>query len=1356
VSPSRVVAVLAAIALSLGVLPALAGPAAPAAGLDPDGGEKIRPKLERRLDAHGAADFWVRFDERPDLSRAEGLDDWSARGAAVVKALRDAANASQADVRARLDTDGVDYESFWATNAIYVPDGSADLAAELASEPSVAGLYPTRTYEVPELSPEQREQAAETVEWGIRNIKADQVWQQYDDTGAGIVVANIDTGVQYDHPALVGQYRGNNGDGTFTHDYNWFDASDTCDGVPCDEHGHGTHTMGTMVGDDGVGNHVGVAPGARWIAANGCATCTDEALIESGQWLLAPTRTDGTDPDPAMRPNIVNNSWGYELPSTDPFMQDITDAWAAAGIFGVWSNGNLGPTCDTASTPGSRTSNYSVGAYDAGNSIADFSSRGVGQDGETKPNLSAPGVDVRSSIPGNGYGVASGTSMAAPHVAGTVALLWSAAPALLGDVDATRDLLDGSATDAPDTECGGTDDDNNVYGEGRLDALALIDAAPVQDTGTLNLHAVDAGSGDPIGGARIAVSGPVSRERVTGADGTYRVALPAGDYAITASAFGYADLQSTATVVSDQTTALDLSMRATPRVRLSGRVTDGSGQGWPLYAQVSVHGVPAATTYTDPDTGRYAISLPAEASYAVTATPQVDGYQPVTADVSLSDRDTGLDLTAPAVLQPSCVTPGYGYHYEGLGTDLAHGLPPGWTTSDENGSGHTWRFGDAFENGLGEPVTNMTGGAGAFAFAQSPGLGVSIDTSITTPSINLSGVDQPVIGFRQHFTTIVENAEVELSLDGGASWETVLHQDRSARGPRETVVPIPQAAGRSQVQVRFRYFPARFSSVMWQLDDIYVGRRTCGPVEGGLVVGNVRDANTGRAVNGVRVADAADPDVVTQTIATPRDPENGDGFFSLFVPGPGRHRLAASAHEYRTHTRQVNIRSGQVAPTSYSLTAGELQIQPNPVVEDVRRGRSSTEKVTLRNTGSAPVTVRLSEQSGLSPQLDSGSLTSVGKVVRVEGDFSPLAFDGHGPKGQVPEAPASPWVELGDYPTRIMDNAVAEEGGTVYSVGGVDGIRITNTAYRYEPASRTWTAIAPLPDERESAAAAVIDGLLYVATGWPELEWASKSMLIYDPASDAWSTGADAPVGVAGAGRAVLDGKLYLVGGCTNACGENAVQRYDPGTDTWDTLAPYPEGRGHLACGALEGQIYCTGGIARTSTQVTNRTYAYDPATDTWTQKADLPVNLWGMAYTASYDRLLVSGGVTGNAVTNQGWIYNPDDDAWAPLPAARHVLYRGGSACGLFRIGGSVGGFTPGNATQMLPTYGACTPEDVPWLSVDRDTLTIPPGRSVRVSLRLAAGDRNAGRYEASVWFKEDTPYLVPAVDVTMRVSGH
>ncbi|MGH3346522.1 MAG: S8 family serine peptidase [Nocardioides sp.] len=1335
--------------------PAEGAPASQARAASSD--DKIRPLLEQRL-ADGTASFWVRFRSQADLSTARAIDDWAERGRAVVEELRRVADAAQHDVRAQLDDQGVDYDAFWATNAIRVTRGTEALVEQLAAEPEVAALHPTRTYEEPELDGEAQMQATSAVEWGVANINADDVWEQHGVTGQDVVVANIDSGVQFDHPALVNAYRGNNGDGTFTHDYSWFDSSATCTGAPCDRDGHGTHTMGTMVGDDGVGNQIGVAPGAKWIAANGCATCSDADLIESGQWLLAPTRVDGSDADPAMRPNIINNSWGSQLPSNDPFMQDVTEAWAAAGIFGVWSNGNIGPTCDTSSAPGSRIGNFSVGAYDSTNTIAGFSSRGAGQDGENKPNLSAPGVDVRSSIPGGRYLTADGTSMAAPHVAGTVALLWAAAPGLVGDVDATRALLDGSASDSPDSSCGGTDDDNNVYGEGRLDALALVDSAPVQDTGTLRLTTVDSRTGDPVNGARISLTGPVSRERVTRADGTVSVALPAGHYAVAVSAFGYADLSTSSTVSPDETTTLRLDLRATPRVRLTGRVTDGSGQGWPVYAKVTLDGVPGGTTYTDPADGRYSLSVPADAAYTLTATPEYAGYRSVTQDVVVGGSDTRSDVSAPALLEP-CRTAGYRYDYDGVGTEFDHGLPAGWTVTDDNDSGTTWQFGDAFENGLGERIDNLSGGDGTFAFAQSPGLGVFIETTLTTPVADLSGVDQPVIGFRQHFTTVIEDAVVELSLDGGATWQTVLLQDRSARGPRETVVPIPQAAGQSQVQVRFHYGPARFNSVMWQLDDVYVGARSCEPVPGGLLVGHVRDANIGRAVNGAQVSTVGNADEVTRSMATPLDHELGDGFYSLFVSQPGRHRVAASAHEYATRDRLVRIEAGEAEDVTYSLAAGRLRVSPADLSEDVRVGRSGTETFRLTNTGSAPVRVRLTEQEGPPPAVGpGGSAGATGRVVKIEGDFSPLSFDGAQAGGAtVPEAPASPWLELGDYPTRIMDNAVAEHRGKVYSVGGVDGARITEAAHVYDPANKEWSDIAPLPEEREAAAAGFIGGKLYVATGWPEQEWASTSTFVYDPDTDTWDTGADAPVGVAAAGRAVLDGRLYLVGGCTNACGENVVQRYDPSTDAWEQLADYPgRGRGHLACGALDGQLYCAGGIARTSTQVTNDTYAYDPVTDTWTQKADLPVSdLWGMGYTASHDRLLVSGGITNRTITNAGWVYDPQTDSWSSLPAARFVMFRGGSACGLFRIGGSVApGFVAANSTEMLPTYGACAPQDVPWLSLDPRAVTIRPGDTVKVTLRLDADHLEPGSYDATAWIKEDTPYLVAPVGVRMNAT--
>ena len=173
---------------------------------------------------------------------------------------------------------------------------------------------------------------------------------QYGVTGEGIVIANIDSGVQYDHPALVGNYRGNRGDGTFSHDYNWYDPTGSAPPAsPCDNNGHGTHTMGTMVGAGGIG----VAPGATWIAAKGCEgrTCSDSFLLQAGQWVLAPTDHNGQNPRPDLSPDIVNNSWGGS--DDDSFYTDIIAAWNSAGIFEAFAAGNDGDgvTCMTTHAP---------------------------------------------------------------------------------------------------------------------------------------------------------------------------------------------------------------------------------------------------------------------------------------------------------------------------------------------------------------------------------------------------------------------------------------------------------------------------------------------------------------------------------------------------------------------------------------------------------------------------------------------------------------------------------------------------------------------------------------------------------------------------------------------------------------------------------------------------------------------------------------------------------------------------------------------------------------------------------------------------------------------------------------------
>jgi len=174
------------------------------------------------------------------------------------------------------------------------------------------------------------------VEWNIAKVRADQVWSDFDITGRRVVVANMDSGADWTHPALQGQYRGADGN----HDYNWFDFTDTYPSAPNDGHDHGTHTMGTIVGDDGGANQIGMAPGAQWIAVKVFDDfgVTDDVKLHQGfQWILAPTDLDGENPDPSKAPDVVNNSWGAAVEFCNPEILGVYDPLIQA--FGAIVNG---------------------------------------------------------------------------------------------------------------------------------------------------------------------------------------------------------------------------------------------------------------------------------------------------------------------------------------------------------------------------------------------------------------------------------------------------------------------------------------------------------------------------------------------------------------------------------------------------------------------------------------------------------------------------------------------------------------------------------------------------------------------------------------------------------------------------------------------------------------------------------------------------------------------------------------------------------------------------------------------------------------------------------------------------------
>src|ERR1043166_6539122 len=465
---------------------------------------KIEPKVLSDVRQARPVSFFVVLSEQADVSYAARITDWKARGEAVVKSLREHAARTQAPILAVLAKLNADVTPFWIVNAIKVTTNDERVIHRLANLPDVSSIKAEKIWQIPDPIIGATEPTIQSTEWGVSRVRAPDVWSQYGFQGQGIVVASIDTGVQYNHPALVAQYRGRKTDGTFDHNYNWYDPARVCGNpslAPCDNNGHGTHTMGTAVGVDGGANQIGVAPGARWISAKCCegTSCSSSSLLASGQWILAPTDLNGQNPRPDLRPNVVNNSWGGDN-GTDTFFRTTIQTWLNAGIFPAFAIGNSGSACSTATTPGAFPEAFGVGAVDISDNIASFSGRGPanGFGGIAKPNVSAPGVNIRSSVPTNGYTSLNGTSMATPHVAGVVALVLSANPALIGNVAATEDLLQRTADFRSGTQCGTAGPPNNVFGWGIVNALTAVQNA-------LPPHTLTIASSNPNSGVAITV-----------------------------------------------------------------------------------------------------------------------------------------------------------------------------------------------------------------------------------------------------------------------------------------------------------------------------------------------------------------------------------------------------------------------------------------------------------------------------------------------------------------------------------------------------------------------------------------------------------------------------------------------------------------------------------------------------------------------------------------------------------------------------------------------------------------------------------------------------------------------------------
>jgi len=422
---------------------------------------RLHPALEEKLRAlrpDAMVTVIVELEDQvvPEaaLARSQGRDRRS-RARALVESLKERATGSQDRLRGTLEREvarGAAHSvvPFWIFNGFAVT-ATEPVIRMLAARPDVREVRLDSQIPPPSPVPAAWSQSATITEWNIARIRAPETWTLGPDfDGTGAVVGSFDTGVDFTHPDLASRYRGN-------HNISWFDPYRQ-HAEPFDFHGHGTHTTGTAVGGDAGGTLIGVAPGARWIAAKGWndfGIATASAFHRIFEWFLAP----GGDPDNA--PDVVINSWAFEQVGCDTeFVADIR-AWRAAGIFPAFASGNDGPAPGSVRSPGAYPESFAVGATDYFDDSAYFSGQGPSPcDQSIKPNISAPGDGITSAIPG-GYAELSGTSMATPHTAGAVAVLRSIRP------DATVAELEASLADgAVDLGEPGAD---NAFGAGRLD-----------------------------------------------------------------------------------------------------------------------------------------------------------------------------------------------------------------------------------------------------------------------------------------------------------------------------------------------------------------------------------------------------------------------------------------------------------------------------------------------------------------------------------------------------------------------------------------------------------------------------------------------------------------------------------------------------------------------------------------------------------------------------------------------------------------------------------------------------------------------------------------------------------------------
>ncbi len=1317
---------LVLLSLILGLVPVTAAraaseatpPAQPAAQ-DP-GNIEVEEVLRNQLAADETTGYLIYFREKPDLSPAYEMD-WIERGRFVANALNQTALRSQASVRAYLDAQGATYKAFWIENVISVESSNRATFDGLLNFPEIDAIRQHRQLGL--IEPEQvaMPSAPQAVEPNISHVGADQVWAQgY--TGEGIVVANIDTGVRYTHQALVNHYRGNLG-GTFDHNYSWWDPYGDHPATPGDDNGHGSHTMGTMVGDDGGANQIGMAPGAKWMACRGCNTssCTDTALLECAQFVAAPWDLNQANANPDKRPNAVNNSWGDCSQSYDPWYQGVVDAWHAAGIYPIFSNGNASncgypapPGLNTVGNPARYGNVTGIGSTGRDNGqYAPHSNWGPTDNLDTvnphpgwedlKPQVLAPGVNIRSSVNTGdsayegGWG---GTSMSAPHVTGLIALMWQAAPCLVGDYATTENIIENTATPIAydDGTGGGAHVPNYAAGWGEINAPAAVQAA-MGECGDSAIVGQVTASGAPVAGALVTAVNPTTeRKTTTDAQGNYALTVFSATYTLQAMRYGYQTaVVPNVVATTGATTTQNIALIPAQMYEVSGQVTDAT-TGWPLYAHISISGdplnpiAPNNSVWTDPVSGQYSVMLAEGITYTFKVEAWVAGYTAAVRKVGplVTEKTENFALNADLSM---CQAPGYTM-LTGMGMQsFEETFPPaGWSLYDLDGGDPIWKA-----------AADGHTGASSALHAYGP-YGVPQDGWLVSSQISLD--DTPVLSFFENiaYSSYYYKHSLWVCTSDCSSPPVNFTEVAEFDAPlatewTEQTVNL-SAYANQDVVVAFRYEGDWADD--WYVDDVKVSGECVPPANGGLVVGNVYDGNYPTiALNGAEVVNGTG--YKTTAVATPLDNAVDDAFYTLFAPAGTEPFMASAKGGYASTIALIAVPDGDTVEHDFFLPAGLLSTTPPGLDVTVELGYTAARTLTLLNAGGASASFDLMEHEGTFVPIHIAAFVGTLLDSDVPNSTGPAPQDATrmGTAG-TPSAP----LGADAVPAFAMD---ANTGDLVAFMSDTPG---------------TWTVIGntgiggPFAGDFLNGDFSKMYVLDYYTNALYSVDTATANATVIGPATPqsghAW-TGMTASV----------DGALYA---SSTDGSQSYLYTLDPNT-----------------------------GAATVVGQITNGPIIIDIAIDTGGEMYGLDI---GSDELLAIDPATGAGTVIGSVGFDASYAQGMDfeEESGVLYLAAFNV----GNFLGELRIadtqtGNSVlVGTFPGGAEVDCLSFATGGSADVPWLMENPVAGSVPATGSIPVTVNFdAAYVDQPGKYTAELIVKNDTPYGKFSVPVTMTVSA-